>query len=326
MKFSIIVPVYNVSKYIVDCVESIEKQEYESYEVILVDDGSTDESGLICDKFKEKYSNIKVIHKANGGLSDARNNGIVVAKGEYILFVDGDDYIGKDALKEIEKAIKDGDNPDVICLELVKIFDDSIDTVEMGDGIDENINKLYGDDLYTYLANLPKYPASACTKVIKRELFSKFDLYFEKGLLSEDLEWCIRLFLAAKTFYYCPYKYYFYRQARKNSISNTPSEKKVMDTLNTFAKWTEYSVSMENFEKRNMICSYMEYIFRFLLLGYENISKNNRKNFLKKIKKNSWVLGTRTDTSSKCIKICYELFGIKFTSQALKKYLKIRGY
>lgn len=326
MQFSIIVPVYNVNDYLIRCVESIENQEYVDYEVILVDDGSTDKSSETCDSLKKKYSNIIVIHKQNGGLSDARNEGIKAAKGEYVLFVDGDDYIGEAALIEIEKVIRATNSPDIVCLELVKVFEGSTNIVKMGDGIDASINDLHNEEVYIYLANLPKYPASACTKAIKRKLFENFDLYFKKGLLSEDLEWSVRLFLAAKTFSYCPYQYYFYRQARKGSISNTPSEKKVMDILDTFQKWTEYSSSLEDNAQKNMIMSYMEYIFRFLVVGYENISKENRKVFLENVKKNSWILGTRSDLPSKCIKSCYQIFGINFTGKILKGYLKFRGY
>ena len=95
-KISIIVPVYNVEKYLEKCVKSILNQTFTDFELILVDDGTPDSSGVICDQFAEKDERIKVIHKKNGGLSDARNTGIEVAKGEYIGFVDSDDYIAED--------------------------------------------------------------------------------------------------------------------------------------------------------------------------------------------------------------------------------------
>ena len=88
MKFSIIVPVYNVDKYLRQCVNSVERQDYKNYEIILVDDGSTDDSPIICDEFKQKNTAIKVIHKKNGGLSDARNIGTEQAKGEYVIYLD----------------------------------------------------------------------------------------------------------------------------------------------------------------------------------------------------------------------------------------------
>lgn len=326
MNFSIIIPVYNVGNYLRECIESVIKQSRVSYEVILVDDGSKDESTQICDEYTQRYDFISVIHKENGGLSDARNKGIDIAKGEYILFVDGDDYIGGDSLRAIADVIEKEKHPDVVCLELVKFFENSSKTIAMEDGIDKKISELKNDKLYEYLADLPKYPASACTKAIRRQLFFDYDLYFVKGLLSEDLEWSIRLFLAAKTICYCPYKYYYYRQARVNSISNTSSEKKVMDILSTFQKWTNYVSNLTNQAEKKMICSYMEYIFRFLLLGYENISKENCKMFKKAVKAGSWILGTRKDMISTCIQITYKIFGIKITGILLKRYLILRGY
>ena len=92
MKISIIVPIYNVEKYIRKCIESIINQTYRNIEIILVDDGSPDNCGKICDEYAKKDSRVKVIHKKNGGLSDARNKGTEVATGEYIMYVDSDDY------------------------------------------------------------------------------------------------------------------------------------------------------------------------------------------------------------------------------------------
>ena len=294
-------------------------------EVILVDDGSTDNSSKICDMFATKHSNIIVIHKKNGGLSDARNAGVAIAQGEYLLFVDGDDYIASNSLLEIKNVILENNKPDLIFLEALKFFDDTRRMIAMGDGIDEKVNKLRDREVYEYLADLPKYPASACTKAIKRKLFIENNLYFTKGLLSEDLEWCIRVLLAAKSFCYCPYKYDFYRQKRTGSISSTYCEKKYMDILSTFQKWTKNaSTILSDAAKKRMIYSYMEYIFRFLLMGYSCVEKENRKAFLKCVKNGSWILGTRGDFPSKCINYGYKLLGIKGVGKALNVYLKIK--
>lgn len=104
-KISIVVPVYNVEKYISECIESLLSQSYKDFEIILVDDGSTDASGDICDKFANENSCITVIHKNNQGLGLARNTGIEVANGEYITFIDSDDYVDNDLLKELYESI-----------------------------------------------------------------------------------------------------------------------------------------------------------------------------------------------------------------------------
>ena len=105
-KISIIVPVYNVELYLEKCIESIINQTYTNIEIILVDDGATDSSGNICDLYSKKDSRIKVIHKRNGGLSDARNVGIEKAVGQYLMFVDSDDYIDKTMCEKLYNALK----------------------------------------------------------------------------------------------------------------------------------------------------------------------------------------------------------------------------
>ena len=102
---SVIVPVYNVKQYLRRCVDSILKQTYENIEIVLIDDGSTDESGAICDRYAQKDVRVKVIHKENGGLSDARNKGMQEARGEYFAFVDSDDYIAKDYIAYLFELI-----------------------------------------------------------------------------------------------------------------------------------------------------------------------------------------------------------------------------
>ena len=103
MKVSIIIPVYNVEKYLQRCIESVLQQTYKDIEVVLVDDGSTDNSGNNCDLWSEKDKRIKVIHKVNGGLSSARNAGCRVATGDYILFLDSDDYLSSDCVSKLIK-------------------------------------------------------------------------------------------------------------------------------------------------------------------------------------------------------------------------------
>ena len=117
----VIIPVYNVEKYLEQCVDSVLNQSFKDIEIILVDDGSKDSSGEICDYYKEKDSRVKVIHKENGGLSDARNMGIRQCSSEYILFLDSDDYWKENCLEEIARCIED--NVDIVFLTAAKYFE-----------------------------------------------------------------------------------------------------------------------------------------------------------------------------------------------------------
>ena len=117
--FSIIIPVYNVEQYLRECVESILMQSCDDYEIILVDDGSSDKSGKICDKYSEKNNKIKVVHKENGGLSSARNAGIKIAIGKYIIFIDSDDYYDDKNLLFNSKNIFAKNNADMLIVHIL---------------------------------------------------------------------------------------------------------------------------------------------------------------------------------------------------------------
>lgn len=321
VSFSIIVPIYNVEQYLTECIDSVLGQKDCEFELILVDDGSTDSSGQICDDYALKDSRIHVIHKENGGLSDARNAGVHAAQNEYLLFIDSDDYIARDSVKGIEDVILSQNRPELIFLECIKVYEDK--KIPMNDGVTADVNQMAGDEIRDYISRLPKYPASACSKAIRREFFIDNDLYFKKGILSEDLEWAVRLFLTVNTAAYCPKNYYYYRQQRKGSISNIFSEKKLKDITHTASYWCSAALEETNSSKRRMICSLMEYVFRFLLIGVVQI-KDGKKEAKNKIRSLDWILGSRQDKVSWMICMTYRIFGIELTGRLLKIYLKMR--
>ena len=114
MLFSVIIPVFNASKFLKRCLNSIVCQEFNDYEIILIDDGSTDESPLICDEYSKKYSFIRTIHKENGGTVSARRRGVVEAKGNYLLSIDADDYVDSDYFETISKEISKNNFPSIL--------------------------------------------------------------------------------------------------------------------------------------------------------------------------------------------------------------------
>lgn len=321
--FSVIVPVYNVEKYLPQCVDSIVIQKGCDLEVILVDDGSTDGSGRICDDYADRYGYVHVIHKENGGLSDARNVGVNAAAGDYILFVDSDDYIVADSIAEIEKVILKYNCPDMVCLECVKVYPNG-KSVPMRDGITAEINTKSGAELWTYIAELPKYPASACSKTIQREFFVDNLLYFKKGILCEDLEWAARLFLAISSVAYCDAPYYCYRQSRAGSISNSQNSKMAIDVLESMTLCQKLEVCQTNDAARYMLRSIMEYLFRFLSIHEFQFGWSERKQYRKEVCQYGYVLGTRVDWRSRLCNMCYRFLGVELTGLLLKCYLKIR--
>lgn len=316
MLISFVIPVYNVEKYLSDCLESILNQDCRDYEILLVDDGSTDSSGNICEEYAGKYSNISVIHQKNGGLSEARNTGIKNAKGKYILFVDSDDYIGKGSLKEIVSYCDElGKDIDVMFLEAYKVFPDY--TVEpLGDGYVEcKINGKSKQEVMQHLCSLPKYPGSACTKLVRRDLIIQNSIYFESGLLSEDLDWTIRLLKSAKKFGYCPVKYYFYRQCRFGSITNSVSKKNVSDLLYILEKWSDKNQTRPY---QNEINAFMAYEYMVTLYNYGALKKESKKELEDRIKRIRWIIYKGKTRKTKIIAFLIRLLGVNMTAYLLQ--------
>lgn len=172
-KFSIIVPVYNVEKYIKKCLDSIFKQTFKDFEVIVVNDGTKDNSMDIVRKY-----NVKIIEQENKGLSEARNTGVKNAKGEYLVFVDSDDYIEKDLLKEINKSLTN--NPDIVRYQAVFIKNDNAMYYH-----EKEFNGLRGDEAFREIVNY-HYIEPAWLYAIKRDYYLKNKFSFKKGAYHED--------------------------------------------------------------------------------------------------------------------------------------------
>lgn len=322
MLISIIIPVYNVEKYVSICINSILEQVFEDYEIILVDDGSKDRSGSICDEYREKDSRISVIHKTNGGLSDARNAGLKQAKGEYLLFVDSDDYIGENSLQSIAKCVESQpQRTDVMFLEAYKIFPDG-QTVSLGDGYQsEYINGKDKQTVMKHLAELPKYPGSACTKLIRRKLVIENNLVFKKGLLSEDIDWTIALLKAAENFAYCDVDYYYYRQDRAGSITNTANIKNVESLLYIVKKWADKN-QKELFQ--NEINAFMAYEYMIALYNYAGLDKEGQQKTKQTFKEYVWIMKYARTKKTKLVGCCCRILGIQLTAALLRKGYRSR--
>lgn len=235
MFLSIIVPVYNVEAYLRKCVDSLLDQDLPKadYEIILVDDGSTDNSGRLCDVFASSYNNINVIHQPNKGLSVARNTGISSAKGKYIQFVDSDDYLNPNVLGGIVHQL------DALNLDVLRINYQNVN--EAGDVFEPNkYSKPFDDytaevcDGLTFLNERMGYACYAVQFVIKAAIIQQPKNYFKEGIYYEDVEWAPRILLQAQRVSCCPTVIYNYLY-RQGSISRNASQakrrKSIMDRL-----------------------------------------------------------------------------------------------
>ena len=228
---SVIIPVYKIEKYLNQCVDSILKQTYHELEVILVDDGSSDKCPQICDIYAEKDKRVKVIHQENAGLSAARNSGIESANGDYIIFLDGDDFFDDtEAIERLVKRVKTT-KADVLNYSYKKYYEDTGDKVPQFNELPPMPVQLQEKtEQLDYITKEFLYIASACNKMIRADVLSKH-MKFEKGKLSEDVEWCARLLCHAQSFDFVCENFYCYRQ-RSTSITHTMQEKACIDLTN----------------------------------------------------------------------------------------------
>lgn len=325
---SIIIPVYNVEKYIEECLNSISKQINEFCEVILVDDGSTDSSAKFCDTFCEnncKYC--KVIHKTNGGLSSARNSGLKIAVGKYIAFIDSDDRIASNSITLITEWIKNtNSNADICFMKAVKFYENN-KIVDMGDKINYlDIHEINKDDVISFLSTRPKFPGSACTKLFKREFLTKNNLYFEEQKrTNEDLGFTIDCIIKAESYEALDFPYYEYRQNRKGSITASNREK-LFWSIATFV--TEYKEKIHKYgnENRNYLklMTFVTYEYLMLFIIYSNLNGGKKNDAYKYLKNNIILLHFSIPIKQKISSVVIYILGIRLSSIFMRSYITLR--
>ena len=221
---SIVVPVYNVEAFIDNCMRSILCQTYSDYEVILVDDGSTDRSGEQCDFYAARNTNVKVIHKSNGGLSDARNVGLLNVRGEYVLFVDSDDYLAPNALELlISNTEKDDYRADVVIGNYTKVFEDNINLQDNENVICNNVKKMTGREYLCESLKNNTFMVTAWSKLYRTGFLLDNGLFFEKGILHEDELFTPQVLLLADKVVVTDIEFYRY-VIRKGSIMTSSKQ------------------------------------------------------------------------------------------------------
>lgn len=309
--FSIIIPAYNVEKYIEQSVNSILNQTYQNFEIIIINDGSKDNTGKIIDKLYQNNSKIKIIHKENEGLSKARNTGIKKSIGEYLIFLDGDDYWNSnEALAQIFTKIKKDKN-DLVMIGLQKYFEETKTIVN---------KKLFDSKIPITIKNLLKtnyYKASACDKIIKKSSFINNDLTFPEGLLSEDIIYCSNLLNKVKNIGLINENIYVYRQ-HKSSITKNINVKNIEDIL------TMLKEGLKN--KNSLNYNYLAYEYTVVLglISTSKGTKNIPKNLKVEVFKLKFLLNYNLNYKVKMVYILSKVIGIKATSKLLGKFIDLK--
>lgn len=277
---SIVVPIYNVQDYLDRCIESIIRQSYDKFELLLVDDGSTDSSGAGCDRWSLLDKRIRVIHKKNGGLSSARNAGIQAAIGSHIGFVDGDDFIHERMYEVLLEKLLTYETDISIC-NRYDYYDDGRICSSNTSGADLIMNS---EEAILEMNSFRSFDMSACDKLYKKELFD--EICFPKGCLSEDFYVMPRLFDKAEKICYTPQPLYYYLQ-RQGSI--TRNKKINFDFAKAAKEQMEY---VEQTYPGLTSCVHAAYasanmtVYNFHLKNHVRCSKENTRVLKKAVKEN----------------------------------------
>ena len=215
---SVIVPIYNSSKYLDECIQSILHQTYKNLEIILVDDGSTDDSLEICEKYAKEDSRIKIVHKENGGLSSARNAGLDVVSGDYLMFCDADDFYLENSCELLEKEIT-SKNADYVIGNYLNCWEDGT----LWDCPVFNVEKYsnFKLDIHDYERSLYIMSSSVCNKIFRMSYIRKLNLHFVDKIPAEDAIFTTLCFIKSKFVYYINDIIYIYRQRKVGTSIST---------------------------------------------------------------------------------------------------------
>ena len=321
MKISFILPIYNVEPYLRQCVNSLICQTYDNFEIILVDDGSPDGCPALCEQLALEDKRIKVLHKINGGLSDARNVGLDNASGDYIIFVDPDDFwFDNGALERLIGYLSNG-RKHFICFNAMYYYSDKQKYIKWSPyNCDENLSK---NEMLLALHNTGTIPVSACTKIISRKFLLDNNLYFIKGQIHEDIPWFINLVDKANDFSFCDDYIYAYRQNIGTSLTRTITQKNLLcafDIIKSELKKASYRTFNESGHKA--LISFLAYEYLLLLCRRHLIEDSNIR---EEVKEYRWLLQYDLNPKVHKANIFRRFFGFTLMELVLRKSMEIRN-
>lgn len=325
---SVIIPVYNVEQYLRECIDSVLKQTYKNFEIILIDDGSTDKSGEICDEYVTKDKRVSVIHKENGGLSVARNTGFSLAKGDYIFFLDSDDWILEETLEElITKARKE--NVDFIFFDSASFIDgDESIQIEQRYVRKNNYKPDSGKNMFVQLQINKDYHSAVQMYFYKAEFLKKADVSFYPGILYEDMLYTFEMFYKADKVAHLS-KVLYQRRYRSGSIMTSKKKKKNFDSAAVvYHKVKDVSDKLDIIDDESSKTYIVRCAFNALNM-YKDLSSQERaecKSDYKKLKQD--ILQNKAFGSKALHMRCYGVFPwfcYKVYEKTFRKLLKGRN-
>jgi len=320
MKFSVVIPVYKVENYLRPCVDSVLNQTFSDFEVILVDDGSPDSCPAICDEYAQKDSRVKVIHQKNMGQSGARNSGLDVANGDYICFIDSDDYLASnDVFGKLAWATQS--NPDIVHYKFREWFESDGHIAECKFDYNVPTKGRSLAEIYCDLIDKDAYYNSAWSKIVKRNLLVENDIRFERGLLGEDNEWYYHIVTAANTLRLIDEPLYVYRR-RSGSTTTTTTRKNLSDQLYVLDKWEKILKAKEGDNRSKVVLGSLAKQFCSALIIYAGLS--NVRELYPKIKEKAYLLNFTKTKRVVTFRKIRKIIGLKGLILLLKIIKKLK--
>ena len=323
--FTIIVPIYNAKKELTRCVDSILSQNYNNYEIILVDDGSTDGTDQLCDNISAKDSRIICIHKVNGGVAEARNVGIRAAKGKFIMFVDSDDmWRDSDALQNIYGILGTEPIVDVLCFGMETLKEDETLINDRIPYISDKIIRTK-ENILKELIYQNQYISAAYVKVVNRQFLLENDLFFKIGYTSgEDIDWSGRVMVLAQEIGVYSCSFYKYIRRTSGSITSNQTEQNVIDVLDEI-NWGINFVNQksEGCHLKDIYYEYWAYQYAMLFVMIGNVPKGQyHAEIMSRMKKYTWLLKYNHVKKVHAVQILHTLFGMKISLAMLAIYYR----
>lgn len=324
--FSIIVPVYKAEKYINECVDSVLAQTFEDFELILADDGSPDRCPEICDEYAKKDSRIKVIHKENGGASSARNSGIEAACGEYVIFLDSDDYWeGNYTLKRLAEKSKSGYDIIIFGCKLLNMKNGEMQISRNGynTALLENGKR---DEALQYLLKSKDIPGAAYIFATKRSVLNgSKHIRFVTGISGEDYDFVLSCFFEAQSYSAVDDVFYIYRRGQSNSVTSTSAELIIKGSLYAIKKWRTTAEELSCKPLAADLLNYLAFIYCTALLLAGGLKGQKKKQALEQINKEGDILVYGFWRKVKLVRAIQKAAGANATAWLLNIYWKIFG-
>ncbi len=316
-EFSIIVPVYNAQEYLDECVRSVLSQSCTDFELLLVDDGSVDDSPAMCDRFSSSDGRVKAIHTKNGGASKARNTGLDYASGEYIIFLDSDDYWdNKDALHILSKNISEN-HSDILMFgctdwntvtgeKKITRCDYDLDLLAQND-IEKSLHYLFSNKLL---------PGGPTVFAVKSSLINKINLRFKEGIQAEDYDWVLSLFCNCSSISAVNEPFYIYRKGQGSTVSSGASIKLINGTVYTIEKWENLADTYSDVIRADIL-NYLAFIYSTGIIIIGRMSKADKNSAIEKMKPFKHILSCGYWKKVRLVKYFLKLFGFRITAGAV---------